>query len=554
MLKIRIIGILFGVLACLLFMASCQRQADGKLAEVRSRLFENPDSVGLVLNDLLPDYDYMSEADKALFDLCRFQVASFYPESFPPLENINSAISYFKKTRDKKHLIEAYYAKSLYYKAIKDFEQANVFLLKSRDLADKISYRDFSGRIYFDLGYIAYRQDKYDSGLEYLNHAIKLFQEDGDTRKEAIAYDIYSMAALALDDMERAREYALKGLNITTDSLSIGDLLTTIGTSYYFQEQFDSAQYYFRESLQYPAYSTNKSFRYYKLANLFSNIEKYDSAQYYITRAFEYPMDIYIKEESYRILTDLALHRNDKEKVAEYIELRAQCNDSIKSIEYQPDITVVTRLHQSDLTAQQQRSKQRYLFIGIIVLVGVVLFLLLLSRKKKREKKAIIESLEQQHREALEENEAVLNTLSVNNQKEQERKINVFKAELHSYISSYLNEKSKNRSFTEKEQQRKNVYIEFLNIDKEELFIANMNYLLASFPDKLKQRFRSISHKELVWCCLFVLDVPASDVALVFNYTQTSQYKFKQRLIKKLQFPNTKEFELYLSNLLYTDA
>ena len=548
MLKIKIIKILFGVSTCLLFVASCQRQTDRTLVELRSRLFENPDSVGLILSDLLPDYDYMREADKALFDLCRFQVAS-HSENFPPMENINAAISYFEKQKNTKYLIEAYHAKALYYKEFRDYEQANAFLLRASDLADKINYMKFSGRIYFELGHIAYMQNRYDSGLEYFEKAIEIFEGNNDPKRKAKVYTVSGMAALAIDEFDLAREYSFKALEITSDSITIGDLLNNIGLSYSCEGRSDSAYHYLYTGLQYPTISTNRSFRYYSLANLFGTIEQYDSVEYYSQKALELPIDIYVEEEIYRLLTEVALHRNDKEKAAEYIELRAQCNDSIKRVRYQPDITVVSRIHQSEITVQQQQSKQRYLFVGITLLVGIVLFLLLFSHKKKKEKKAI----EQQHREALEQNEVVLNNLYTDNQKEQDRKINVFKAELNSYISSCLNEKSKSRSFMEKEQQRKNAYIEFLNIDKEELFIANMNYLLTSFPDKLKQQFKSINYKEIVWCCCFVLGVSALDVALIFNYMQTSQYKFKQRLIKKLQFSNTKEFEQYLSEMSYSD-
>ena len=549
----RACKILLLLLAYVFTVTSCNQKVDQTLIELKSRIHNNPDSVFFELADLQSSYEDMAEGEKALFDLCKFRIASLQSENYPPIEDIERAILYFEKNNNIGYAAEGHYSKALYHKETRTFEQANACLLKALDLAQKANDKELLPRIYFDLGHIAHIQSKYDAGLEYLNKSIELFQQTNDKKREAVAYDVASMAALGQDDFELSREYSFKALNITSDSVTIGDLYSNIGSSYYYQANFDSAYYYYLQSLQYPSYSTNLSLRYYNLANLFANNRNYDSAEYYVEKALDYPIDIYVEEELYRIATDVALHKGDKEAVSEYIWLRAQCNDSIMLLEQQPNVTIINQIHQATLANQQHQTKQKYLIFSIIFLVVIAATLYIILQKKKRTRKHMTESL-RQHKEALEQHQETLKDISLKMREEQDKKISIFKLELENHISTALGNGNSKLHFTEKEQVKKNAYIEFLNIENEELFKANMNYVLSSFPHKLSFRFPYISYKEVIWSCLFVLDVSTTDTALILDYTQNSQYKFKQRLIKKLRFSATKEFEQFLRDLIYVDA
>lgn len=206
MFVLKIVKISLLILLYSVALISCRQPSSQTLTELQSKIRDNTDSVALVLNSLQPEYEDMNEADKALFDLCLLQIAAINAEDFPPLEDIDRCIAYFEKHKNPKYAAEGYYAKATYYKENRTFDKANECLLKALDLSEKVKHEPLSARIYFNLGHIAYMQDKYETGTPYLVKSVDLHR-----------------------------------------------------------------------SLEYPAYSTNMSLRYYHLANFFANAEQYDS-------------------------------------------------------------------------------------------------------------------------------------------------------------------------------------------------------------------------------------------------------------------------------------
>lgn len=533
------------IVLCLLACVSCHQQINQTLVRLQPTIGDNADSVALVLDSMMPGYQHMSEGDKALFDLCRWQIAIVNADSFPLVDEIDRCISYFEKHKHRypMYAAESYYTKALYYKEKPIYDKANECLLKSLDLAEKTNSELLCARIYLNLGHIAYMQGKYEIGLWYMTKSAELYQKNNYTTGQVNVYQIMSSADLAQSDWEQSRVHAGRVLELTTDSIKMGDMLDNIGVSYYYEDRFDSAYHYMIQGLQYPAYSTNRSMRYYNLANLFSYIEKYDSAQYYAFKALELPMNIYIAEEIYRILAKMAIEKGDKQMANEYSRIRDCYTDSILVVNQQADITYIDQIHQGAVTNEKHKSRQNFFIAGLVIMLVAIGFLFAILRKRERAKAEISKSLERYKED--------LKNISAKSTAERTRTIMAFKTELENYIAPLL--KAYNGPLSGREQVKKEAYIEYLHIDNEKLFIATMNRLLVSFPDKLKHIYPSITYREILYCTLFVLDVPTPDIALIFDYTQSSQYKFKQRLIKKWQFTTTKEFDASLLDLLYTD-
>ena len=106
----------------------------------------------------------------------------------------------------------------------------------------------------------------------------------------------------------------------------------------------------------------------------------------------------------------------------------------------------------------------------------------------------------------------------------------------------------KKANFAEREQIDKKVYNEVFCFENEAIFTDKMNKALNHLPDKLKTDYPNITHKEIIWCCLFMLQIPTTDISLILDYKQSSLYKFKQRLGKKLGFSSLKDFEQMLQD------
>ncbi|MCD8176068.1 MAG: hypothetical protein LUE98_01010 [Tannerellaceae bacterium] len=123
--------------------------------------------------------------------------------------------------------------------------------------------------------------------------------------------------------------------------------------------------------------------------------------------------------------------------------------------------------------------------------------------------------------------------------------------ELKHTKEKYALERAKS-SFEQRQKIDRIVFDEVLHLQDEKAFITKMNHILNALPDKLKEKFPEITYKEIVFCCLLMLKLSSNEIAFILEYKQTSLYKFKQRLIKKLGFATSKEFEQMLYNKMNT--
>jgi len=77
-----------------------------------------------------------------------------------------------------------------------------------------------------------------------------------------------------------------------------------------------------------------------------------------------------------------------------------------------------------------------------------------------------------------------------------------------------------------------------------------MDILLNNLVSKLKNRYPSLTIKEITWCCLHMLDIPITDVLLLLDYKVDSLNKMKQRLAQKTNLTNAAELNCFLNRIL----
>jgi len=73
-----------------------------------------------------------------------------------------------------------------------------------------------------------------------------------------------------------------------------------------------------------------------------------------------------------------------------------------------------------------------------------------------------------------------------------------------------------------------------------------MNKTFNNLISSLESNYSDITRKELIWCCLFLLDVPTPEMALVLDSQPNSLYKLKSRLTQKMNLKSTKELDQLL--------
>jgi len=101
-----------------------------------------------------------------------------------------------------------------------------------------------------------------------------------------------------------------------------------------------------------------------------------------------------------------------------------------------------------------------------------------------------------------------------------------------------------------KEEMHRQLYNQLIHINNKENFEREMNLILNNMVSKLKDRYPSLTEKEITWCCLHTLNIPTIDILLLLNYKVDSLNKMKQRLAQKTQIKGVPEINCFLNTIL----
>jgi len=511
-----------------LFLAGCSI-APNELKTAERIMDAHPDSALYILQHLKP-VKYKSSSDRSLYGLLLFQALDQKAKILPPDSIITFSLNYYQSTNDNVHLAKSLYYKALINKRAQRFDVATSFYLKSYDLATNNRDNFLLGKISSDMGDICSLQKDYYESLKKYQQSIICFNKSGN--KIESGYRIISIGKIYrfLKNYKLAEVYIQKSRLQMYDSLMQGNVFQEIGINYYWKKQYDSAQYFLRKSLHLPYRGTNYAIRCCNLSDLYFDIEQTDSSFKYATMALNYPTTFYNQRDCYRILTNIEFARKDLNRTKYYMSQYQTCNDSIHKIEAQTKSSVLESLHNT--TQEADSTKKSMILIVSLLLVFLLLSSLLVIYLYKRN----IHKKEQ---------------------------LNAFKLQLNNkqeFVSQGLTKKiedakaqqavlRKNGSVEYKEKLDKELYNTALHLNNLDDFNREMNHAFNNIIVTLKTDYPAVNQKEIIWCCLHLLDIPHADRILVLDATSDSIYKLKQRLAQKLDLKSTKELDLFLKNI-----
>jgi len=513
------------LISCIVMYSCSLMPNEIKTAE---RIMEsNPDSALHILQHMHTDKLMLSSSDRALYGLLYFQALDKNKMSLQPDSLINYSLDYYQHSNDKSRLALCYFYKARIYKTAQQYDQATVLYLKALDnIQDKKDYT-MLGKIYAAMGDICSFQQDFKESREKYQQSVNYFSQ----AKKPIdaSYIILDIGRTYrfVKDYKSAHKYSLRALAQTKDSILRGDAFQEIGINYYWAKQYDSARYYLRKSIQYPYKSTNYAIRCFNLADLFFDIAQYDSAYKYSTIALKYPSNFVTQRECNRLLANTEYLKGNFKQMAVYMTRFQSCSDSVRKIESQTKITVLENLHQTSETAN--KTKKYLIVLGWLIPLIVLISLFVLYRLRKRNK-----GKEKQLEEAVVQINQKQNLLvsSLIQKIEESRSIQV---------AEY-----KKSSFLQRKQMDKELYITCLYLNDWDAFKKLMNKTFNNLISSLESNYSDITRKELIWCCLFLLDVPTPEMALVLDSQPNSLYKLKSRLTQKMNLKSTKELDQLL--------
>lgn len=489
----------------------------------------NPDSALHILQRMHPNQSLI-DADRALYGILLFQALDKSNKTLQPDSVINFSLNYYQNSNDKKLLPVACYYKARLYKRAQQFEQATLLYLKALDLIRNDKDYKLLGKIYSDMADICSFQKDFRESLKKYQTSIDYYKKAGDTIEASYKVVDIARMYLSLKDYKKSRAFYTQILCHNTDSILHGVALQEMGINYYWEKKYDSAQYYLKKSLKYPFKGTNYAIRCYVLADLYFDISKYDSAYQYATLSLKYPSTFFNQRDCYRILANTEYSLGDYKQMGVYLAKYQECTDSVRKVETQTKTSVLEDLHQT--SGAFSKSKQFLFVLGITIVIILLISFIIVYSLRIREKK------KQQQLEKTEEKLTVKQLLLKDSliQKIQETKIS--KSEAY-----------KKANIAQREEITKEIFNNSLHLDDWEVFKKLMNKTFNDLISNLEERSKELNKKEIIWCCLFLLDIPTNDMMILLECQQRSLYTMKHRMTQKLKLSNTSELEQLLQSL-----
>jgi tetratricopeptide (TPR) repeat protein len=499
------------------------------------RIMETTPDSALRILQRVQSTKYLSSSDRALYGVLLFQALDKNTKPLQPDSVLNYSLDYYQHSNDKQHLAICFFYKARIYKNAQRYDEATVLYLKTLDYSQDRKDYALLGKIYADMGDICSIQKDY-------KEALKKYQLSAESFKLARKSIDASYRILAIGrtyrltkDYKSAHKYYLQALAQTKDSILSGVALQEIGINYYSAKQYDSAQFYLRKSIRFPFKSTNYAIRCYYLSDLFFDISQYDSAYHYASIALKYPADFFIQRECYRLLANTEYVRGNFKQMAAFMTRFQACSDSVRKVESQTKITVLEDLHQTSETANKTKKYLTVLgwVVPLIILISLYVLYRLRQRNKGKEKQ--LEEIEEQLEVQLSEKQNIL----VDSLLQKIEEARALQATVY-----------KKASMPQREQMDKELYNTCLHVNDWEIFKRLMNKTFNNIITTLESSYSDITRKELIWCCLFLLDVPTPDMALILESQPASLYKMKSRLTQKMSLKSTKDLDLLLKDKL----
>lgn len=323
-----------------------------------------------------------SKADKKVlsFTMLGIGVVYTYQSNYPKAQEYNfHALKMLEEINDQKGIAAALSNIGIVYKDLKKLPQALEYFDKALAINSKMNNSIYMASNFINKGHIYNDLKDYNKALEFYNKAVVLSEKDGDKTNKAIALGSIAMVHYEKGEFEKSLEFASASLkinqenqderNISNNSGLIGDIYLDMAFANKNKKQqhnlLNKSKKYLTSSLEIQLKQRNWkeiAFNYEQLSKVESLLENYKEANNYSIKASTYKDSVY-NEDSKETIKNL----EDKKS----IELRDK------------------ELQINKLTLQSQE-KQKYFYIGGILLLTIIgLLLFFQNRNRKRTNKKL---------------------------------------------------------------------------------------------------------------------------------------------------------------------
>lgn len=320
-------------LTLLLFatLFSCMRQEKplpAELSRAESVMWEHPDSALLCLSSL--DSSIMNEPENIRMYHALLKIKAkdklYIPHKSDSL--IKSIVQYYEDYGTPDQLMEAYYYLGSTYRDMGDAPRAVRAFQDAADIGKDSKRYDILGRVYEQMGYRLAYQGLYDEALEAYRKSYEYKMYDKG-KGEVIALRNIARIYNAKQDTDSAIYYyqsAYEKALLLNDQSRMDNVLRELSSIYIDMGKYDLAKDLFSKVSS----MKNQANIYFGLGCIYESYKQIDSALYYFEKANEYG-NIYMKKNTYRILSKIKNQEGDRELALNYAYKCIELSDSIKN-------------------------------------------------------------------------------------------------------------------------------------------------------------------------------------------------------------------------------
>jgi tetratricopeptide (TPR) repeat protein len=533
----HILLILFCVTLFLFFSCSPRYQSE-QIYETERLLSVAPDSALYIIENLLPYYSELSDTEKAYLGILYYSAINKTYGRYPALEFIDNSTQYYRNKRNRTLLAQALFYKSRAYQQRYLYRDASELLFEALEY---VAVNDYSllGRIRYDQGSIYYMLGELDNAIIYHEQALSYLKRTDDYYKQARVLLSAAITYRELaDNYIRANELVRQALSISDAAAIKSGAFHQLSEYYLHIQAYDSAKIYMRQSIEF-VLEKYLALRYIDLADIYFEQQQYDSVLYYANAALPYVVDYFDKNGYYRILAKVAFAKDDYETGSGYLQQYHLYRDSIKMIENQPTLSLVQELHVSKTEASKIRRNNTLIVAAVIIILLLSIYWGIYFRRKWKKHHARKEKqyAKQEQQQINKEKELTIRQKIIIHQE--------LLGRIHELQKAQAVERKK-MTFSQKEEADIAIYKQILQYDKKDLFFEKINHFFNHFPDVLKRDYPTLATDDVMCCCLFLIGLKTSEIALILDIKEDSVRKKRQRIAKKMDFNSVDEFEIYL--------
>lgn len=512
------------LLSLFLTIQSCSQHPE-ELQEINSLISTKPSIAYQHLKKIGPD-KFRQESEKAYYTYLLYKSAEATSSIVHNDSLIQDCIRYYKTRYDKNIIAECCYLYGHQLMQEQSFASATNQLLLAESYINQ-GNNTLLAKINMDLSTIAVIQGESLFAENKAKKAKNLLASTDNSYYKSLAEIYLSRTSRFKNNLKTAISINKSLLTTSTNKELIGLILYENGMCYYRQKKFDSAQYYLKQSLKYPFKGTNYSIRCVCYADLLFDKGQYDSAYYYADLSLKYRGSYFNRRDAYRIMTNYMYMINDIKTMGMYMTNYQNYNDSVRVIENQDKVTTLEKIF---IQSKENDNSHKQLIVGILafLIAGFSAGYIIMGLNKKNRKNK--DTLQNYKQELSKKNQLVVR--GIMNKIEQTRLMQ--------------SAKRKKADPLERMKLDKEILEISLNIHKPEVFTTEMNAAFNNIVDVLSNEYEGITWKEIVWCCMLLLDIPNTERLHALETTPAGMYKLKQRLAIKLNLKSAREVDKFL--------